>query len=101
VIRCIPVNAAATATLFSSGCTQPAAVAELPRRSCERVGFATTNRPFAIRVVGEPTAAAVFGVTAGVCLPVTSAPGNELRALGSPIDLTAFAAAIYYGERAP
>lgn len=100
-LRCIPVTAAPAATLFLDGCTTQAAVAALPRHSCEPLGFATTNRPFQIRTIGAATAAAVFGFSGGVCLPVTTTPDTELRALGPPIDLTAFVEAIYFGERAP
>jgi hypothetical protein len=101
-IRCFPANAPTTPTLFFEGCAVAAAVAELPQHSCEPLAFATSNRPFQIRPIGDPSAAKLFRLdSGGVCQPYTSAPGTELRTLGAPIDPATFPLAIYFGERAP
>ncbi|HEX7843185.1 MAG TPA: hypothetical protein VF469_37195 [Kofleriaceae bacterium] len=99
-VRCLPASAIAATTLFSdSGCTTQIRVAELPRHSCERPAFATANRPFQVRAIGEVATSPVFQAVGGTCQPYTGAPSNELRALGAPIDLTTFPSAIYFGER--
>jgi hypothetical protein len=35
------------------------------------------------------------------CLAYTTLPGDELRAVGPPLDLTTFMSAVYFGERSP
>jgi hypothetical protein len=96
--RCIPVNLAAVGTFYTAGCTTQLRVAELPQRPCEPIGFAGTTRPFQIRSVGDPVST-VFVLDGTDCAPYSGLPGNVLRVLGPPIDVTQFPAAIYYGER--
>jgi hypothetical protein len=96
--RCVPINLATAGTFYSAGCTTPLLVAELPQRPCEPIGFASTMRPFQIRAIGDPVST-VFVLDGTDCVPYSGLPGDELRALGPPIDLTQFPAAIYYGER--
>jgi hypothetical protein len=98
--RCIPASVVAATTLFSdSGCTAQVRIAEIPQRTCERPAFATANRPFQVRAIGEVAAGPLFRADGGTCQPYAGAPGDELRALGQPIDLTTFPSAIYFGER--
>ena len=99
-IRCLPASVPSIG-LFTEGCTSVVRVAELPRRTCERVAFATTNRPFQLFDVGDPIASPLYRRSAGACLPYTGPPGTELRALGPALDLTSFIAGIYFGERSP
>jgi hypothetical protein len=75
-------------------------LAEVPQHACTPVGFATTQRPFQLRALGD-VASGMFQLRTDGCRPYTGAPGNELRSLGPPLDLTAFESAIYYGERSP
>jgi hypothetical protein len=99
-IRCVPASVAAIALFTDPLCTAPLRAAELPQRTCERPGFATTNRPFQLRPIDDPLPFPAFRLDdAGACRSYTGAPGNELRALGAPLDLAAFATAIYFGER--
>ena len=101
-IRCLPANLATAIALFSEpACTGPVRVVELPRQACAPPSHATTSRPFQVRPIVEPVAGTLYRTEGPACVPYVPAPGNELRALGPPIDLTAFIAAIYYSERAP
>ena len=61
--------------------------------------YATSNRPFQIRPVGDLAPGPLFRLDGTTCTPYAGAPGNELRALGAAIDPTTFLGAIYYGER--
>jgi hypothetical protein len=98
--RCLPASAVAATTLFSDGgCTAQVRVAELSAHTCERPAFATGARPFQVRAIGEIASSPVFHLDGGTCQPYAGAPGNELRALGAPIDLTTFPSAIYFGAR--
>jgi hypothetical protein len=97
---CLPADLVAATTVFSAGCTDMVRVAEVPQHACTPVGFATTQRPFQLRALGD-VASRMFQLRTDGCQPYTGAPGNELRSLGPPLDLTAFESAIYFGERAP
>ena len=44
-VRCLPTTIAST-TLFLEGCAVPVRVVEVPQDTCERLAFATSNRPF-------------------------------------------------------
>ena len=99
-IRCLPATVASIG-LFTEGCTTLVRVAELPQHMCERVAFATTNRPFQLFDIGDPVAGTLYRRDAGMCRPYTGPPGTELRSLGPPLDLASFMAGIYFGERSP
>lgn len=99
VIRCFPVTITAATLVFNAGCTSPVLVAEVPQHACEPPTYATSNRPFTIRPVGDRTPGPLFRLDGTTCTPYAGAPGNELRALGAPVDPTTFLGAIYYGER--
>jgi hypothetical protein len=99
-IRCLPASVAAIG-LFDAGCTTPVRVAELPQRMCERIAFATTNRPFELHGVGEPPSSPLFRRDPDGCKPYTGPAGTELRLLGPALDLTTFVSGIYFGERSP
>jgi hypothetical protein len=97
--RCLPADLVAATTVFSAGCTDMVRVAEVPQHGCTPAGFATTARPFQLRAIGD-VAAGMFQLRTDGCQPYTGGPGNELRSLGPPLDLTAFETAVYFGERA-
>jgi len=99
VIRCIPVAITTATLVFTAGCTSPVLVAEVPQHACEPPTYATSNRPLTIRPVGDLAPGPLFRLDGMTCTPYAGAPGNELRALGAPIDPTTFLGAIYYGER--
>lgn len=99
MIRCIPVAVTTATQVFTAGCTSPVLVAEVPQHGCEPPSYATSNRPFQIRPVGDPAPGPLFRLDGTTCTPYAGAPGNELRTLGAPIDPTTFLGAIYYGER--
>src|SRR5262249_51253520 len=98
-IRCLPVAITTATLVFTAGCTSPVLVAEVPQHACEPPTYATSNRPFQVRPVGDLAPGPLFRLDGMTCTPYAGAPGNELRALGAPIDPTAFLGAIYYGER--
>jgi hypothetical protein len=98
-IRCLPVAITTATVVFTAGCTSAVLVAEVPQHACEPPTYATTNRPFQVRPVGDLAPGPLFRLDGTTCTPYAGAPGNELRALGAPIDPTIFLAAIYYGER--
>lgn len=98
-IRCLPATAVAATTLFTDGCMVAVRVAELPRRTCEPIGYATTNRPFQLRAIGDVVAAPMFRFDGATCQAYAGSSGTQLRALGPPLDLTTFPSAIYFGER--
>ena len=100
VIRCVPVNVATATTLYADDCATQLRVAEVPHQTCEPLAYATSNRPFQIRALGAPVAAALFQLDGSGCHPYAPAPGNELRELGPPLDPATFVGAIYYSERA-
>jgi len=99
VIRCIPVAITNATLVFAAGCTSPVLVAEVPQHACEPPAYALSNRPFTIRPVGDRAPGPLFRLDGATCTPYAGAPGNELRALGAPIDPAIFLGAIYYGER--
>lgn len=68
---------------------------------CERLAYATANRPFQLRTIGDPVSSTLFRLDGTACQPYTAAPGNELRDLGPALDLTTFLTAIYFRERSP
>lgn len=98
-IRCLPVAITTATVVFTAGCTSSVLVAEVPQHACEPPAYATSNRPFTIRPVGDPAPGPLFRLDGAACTPYAGAPGNELRALGPPVDPTTFLGAIYYGER--
>jgi hypothetical protein len=98
-IRCLPVAVTTATVVFTAGCTSPVLVAEVPQHACEPPTYATSNRPFQVRPVGDRAPGPLFRLDGATCTPYAGAPGNELRALGAPIDPTTFLGAIYYGER--
>jgi hypothetical protein len=98
-IRCIPVAITTATLVFTAGCISPVLVAEVPQHACEPPTYATSNRPLTIRPVGDLAPGPLFRLNGTTCTPYAGAPGNELRALGAPIDPTTFLGAIYYGER--
>jgi hypothetical protein len=99
-IRCLPASVAAIG-LFDATCTTAVRVAELPQRMCEPVGFATTNRPFELRGIGEPPSSPMFRRDLDGCKPYIGPAGTELRSLGPALDLTTFVTGLYFGERSP
>lgn len=99
-IRCLPASVVSIG-VFTEGCAAPVRVAELPRNMCERVAFATTNRPLQLHDIGEPIAGPMFRRDGDACRPYTGPVGTELRSLGPALDPTAFEGGIYFGERAP
>ena len=98
-IRCLPVAITVATLVFTAGCTSPVLVAEVPQHACEPPTYATSNRPFQVRPVGDVAPGPLFRLDGTTCTPYAGAPGNELRALGAPIDPTTFLGAIYFGER--
>jgi hypothetical protein len=98
-IRCLPVAITTATVVFTAGCTSAVLVAEVPQHACEPPAYATSNRPLTIRPVGDPAPGPLFRLDGTTCTPYAGAPGNELRALGPPVDPTTFLGAIYYGER--
>lgn len=98
-IRCLPVAVTTATLVFTAGCTSPVLVAEVPQHACDPPAYATSSRPFQIRPVGDLAPGPLFRLDGTTCAPYAGAPGNELRALGAPIDPTMFLGAIYYGER--
>jgi hypothetical protein len=99
VIRCLPVAITTATLVFAAGCASPVLVAEVPQHACEPPAYALSNRPFQIRPVGDRAPGPLFRLDGATCTPYAGAPGNELRALGAPIDPAIFLGAIYYGER--
>jgi hypothetical protein len=101
-IRCLPASLAPGTTLFTAGCATPVPVVELPRQTCDRVAYASSNRPFQIRPIGDPVPSTMFRFDdAGGCQAYTGAPDTELHALGAAIDVAAFQSGLYFGERQP
>jgi hypothetical protein len=105
VTRCIPEAVATARTLYAPGCGIAISVAELPRRTCEPVAFATAPAgvDFEIRAIGDRAPDALFRLENGQCLPNpgsgSSPSETSLRTLGPPIDPSAFVGAVYYGAR--
>jgi len=99
LIRCVPVTVTTATVVFAAGCTSPVLVAEVPQHACDPPAYATANRPFQIRPVGDLAPGPLFRLDGATCTPYAGAPGNELRALGAPIDPTTLIGAIYFGER--
>lgn len=99
-IRCLPASVASIG-VFTEGCAAVVRVAELPRNMCERISFASTNRPFQLHDIGDPVAGPMYRRDGDACRPYTGPAGTELRSLGPALDLTAFAGGIYFGERSP
>jgi hypothetical protein len=100
-IRCIPVNVATAQTLFTDHCLIQLRVAEVPQHSCEPLAYATANRPFQVVALGDVAPRPLFRLDGMTCQPYATLPGDELRAVGLPLDLTTFVSAIYFGDRAP
>jgi hypothetical protein len=98
-IRCLPPSIPA-ATLFLDGCATVVRVAEVPQRACERVAFATTNRPFQLRAIGGLVTVPLSRIDNGNCVPYAIPPGMELRDLGPTIDIERFPGGVYFSERA-
>jgi hypothetical protein len=98
-IRCIPVTVTTATLVFAAGCTSPVLVAEVPQHACEPPAYAISNRPLQIRPVGDRAPGPLFRLDGATCTPYAGAPGNELRALGVPIDPAIFLGAIYFSER--
>ena len=102
VIRCVPVAVTTASLVFhDDACTAPVQVAEVPQHACEPATYATTSRPLQVRPIGDLAPGPLFRLDGTTCAPYAGAPGNELRALGPPIDPATFLGAIYYGERSP
>lgn len=101
VIRCVPVAVTTASLAFQDACTTAVLVAEVPQHACEPATYATSSRPFQVRAIGDPAPGPLFRLDGTTCVPYAAAPGNELRALGPPIDPATFLGAIYYGERSP
>lgn len=100
-IRCIPADVAPAVRFFTSAaCTVGVDVAELPDRTCARPAFAAADTAFGLFVhaIGDPVTAPLFHFD-GQCRAYTPRAGVTLHALGPPIDSTAFAGAVYFGER--
>lgn len=97
-IRCLPASIASTG-VFVNGCSVPMRVAEVPQLACERIRFATTNRPFQLHEIGDVFADPMFRSDGPACRSYTSSPGMEPRVLGPPLDLTTFMPGIYFSER--
>jgi len=96
-VRCLPTNLPAAITLYVGGCSTQIRVVEVAQRACEPVGFATTNRPFQVRAIGDRITDPVFRLEA--CQPYVGPPGTEIRALGPALDLATFPGAIYFSDR--
>lgn len=99
-IRCLPTSVVSIG-LFTDACTTAVRVAELPRRTCEPIAFATTNRPFQLHDLTDPPPGPLSRRDADACRPYTAPADTELRGLGPPLDLTTFVGGIYFGERSP
>jgi hypothetical protein len=99
-IRCLPTSVVSIG-LFTDACTTAVRVAELPRRMCEPIAFATTNRPFQLHDLTDPPPGPLFRRDADACRPYTAPEGTEPRGLGPPLDLTTFVGGVYFGERSP
>jgi hypothetical protein len=79
----------------------PVDVALMPQRSCRRPGFAASNTAagFAVHAIGDRASEPLYTWNDGPCRPYVAAPGMVVHLLGPAIDPTAFASALYYGER--
>lgn len=99
--RCLPTPLVGAITLYAPGCGVPVPVVEQPAQACEPAQFAVTSglTGLEIRAIGDPVVTPLYWTGTGVCAPYTPAVGAVLRALGPPIDPTAFVGATYYGER--
>lgn len=100
--RCVPAVTVQALQLFTtSSCTFDVAAAAVPVRSCARPAFAVgnTGESVALHAIGDPMNADLHFFNGIVCLPYVPAPGHVVHRLGPPIDVNAFAAAKYYGER--
>lgn len=99
LIRCVPVAITTATVVFTAGCTSPVLVAEVPQHACDPPAYATSSRPFQLRPIGDLAPGPLFRIEGTLCAPYAGAPGNELRALGAPIDLTTLIGALYFGAR--
>lgn len=101
VTRCIPTALASSFQLYTPTCAVPVEVAELPPRSCQRPAFAatTTAGGLQLRAIGDRAGEPLHTWNFGPCRPYVADPGQTVHLLGPPIDPTAFAGALYYGER--
>lgn len=101
VPRCIPAALASSIRLFTPTCVIGAPVAELEQATCERPAFALAadELGLTIHAIGDPVAAPMYHWSANQCTVYAPAPGATLHTLGPAIDPTAFAGAVYFGER--
>ena len=101
-IRCLPTDLAPAIALFAAGCTLAVPVAVVPRHRCGRtIAFAqglSAAGDLELRAIGDP-AMALFQGFPGQCTPYAPPANTDVRALGPPIDPTAFVGAIYFGAR--
>lgn len=100
-VRCLPAVLASASVLFTRSCAVEVPIAELPQRTCERIGFAmaTTDEGEAIHAIGDRATDPLFQLTGLGCQPYAGATGQELRTLGPAIAPETFSAAVMYGER--
>lgn len=100
-IRCVPAALANAFELYTPTCAVAVDVALLPQRSCRRPAFAaaSTAAGLELHAIGDRAAEPLHTWNFGPCRPYVAAPGNTVHLLGPAIDPTAFAGALYYGER--
>jgi hypothetical protein len=98
-VRCLPTTIASIGLFTDAGCTTALRFAEVPQRSCERLAYATQNRPFQVREIGELVTTPLFHFDDLTCQPYTSPPGTELRSLGASLDLAGYPGGQYFSER--
>ena len=79
----------------------PVDVALVAQRSCQRPAFAAANTAagLVVHAIGDRAGEPLHTWNFGPCRPYVAAPGQTVHLLGPPIDPSAFAAALYYGER--
>ena len=102
VIRCLPADLSSSTLLYrATTCAAGAPMAEMAGASCRRPGFAIAGGEtgLEVRAIGDPAPGPLYEWSFGQCVPYAAAPGVTVHALGPPIDLEAFAGAIYFGER--
>lgn len=100
-VRCIPAALAAAFLLYTPTCAVAVDVTLVPQRSCRRPAFAaaTTAAGLELHAIGDRAGEPLHVWNFGPCRPYVATPGTTVHLLGPAIDPTAFAGALYYGER--
>jgi hypothetical protein len=100
--RCVPAVTSTALRLYTAAsCAVSVDVTELPVRGCARPAFALTaiDGAATLHAIGDPVTSPLHYFDGLQCAPYTPDADHVVYALGPPIDPTAFAGALYYGER--